>query len=286
MGVCVGDLLPGVSAPLKKANFLNREHLKEVIHTLECLAEEMSTHSGTLRKCSAELKKDMDEAWKVICRLKDRSHMLTELQSDIARKRTAIDQLHKVQKAPNYYLKSARTLQLHRHRIEMVMITQNIIQNVIEELNRAHADYKAINEQLHQCQIELTECVNDFEKFRSSMIASKPKVSLLAITLAGAAFGGSVGAGVGAGAGLLGGPLGLIAGAAGSIVGAWFGGKGGYYLGKVYNAQISVEYKHCEAKINSCINSIDENRKEISEITKTINSMEHPRGWYKGKGSY
>ena len=275
------ELIISLADHLNRANFLNRDHLKEVIRTLESLEKEMSTHSGTLRKWSDDLKKDKDDAWNVMTQLKDRNDKLTELQSDIARKRTAIvEQLQKVQKAPNYYLMSARTLQLHQHRIEMeniLMIIRNEIQNAIEELNRAHADFVAISKQLNQCQIELKECVKDFEIFQKSMIASKPKVNLLAITLAGAALGGSVGAGVGVGAGLAAGPLGAIAGAGVlGIVGAWFGGKGAYYLGTVYNAKKSDEYKDCETMINSCIDAINENRKEISKITHTLNSMEHP----------
>ena len=266
---------------LKGANFLNREHLKEVIRTLESLQEEMSTYSGTLRKWSDQLNKDKDDAWKVICQLKERNNKLIELQSDIDRKRTTIiEQLLEIQKAPNYYLMSARTLQLNQHRKEIeeiLMITRNEIQKAIEQLNRAHADYKDITEQLRQCQTHLKDCVEYFEKFKNSMIASKPQVNLLAITLAGAALGGSVGAGVGVGAGLAAGPLGAIAGAAGlGIVGAWFGGKGGYYIGQFYNTKKTEEYKDCEAIINSCIGAINVNGKEISKISQTVDSMEHP----------
>ena len=280
---CITDdeLIINLADYIKGASNLNRDHLKEVVRTLDTLENEMITYSATLRKWSTELRKDMDEAWNVITQLRDRYDKLKVLHSDIGRKiKTNIEQQLKIQKAPNYYLKSARTVQLYQHRREFEDILENIrkvIKNAIEELNSAHADYRASSEQLNQYQIYLEESVEKFKKFKNTMIAASPKLHLQAFTLAGAVIGGSVGAGVGVGAGVAGGPLGALAGAAGlGTLGCWLGNKGGYYIGQVYNSTKTIDYKECEKIINTSIDTINENRVALSRSTQTLNSMEHP----------
>ena len=212
------DLIVGMGHHIRDAD-LNLEQIREVARLLESLEGCMKEHSTTLKTWVVELKQDLETARNVQTKLFTRKQKLEVFQSSLEKKREKIAEFSGM---------SVMSHHLGKERLETedkLRYIKEEIKACVKELDRANADYWAISEKLNKCQIELRDCVDEYQK-------------LLEIL--------------------------------NSIYPSWWWTPWRLFGRVPWEAPIEL-YFNCRRIIDSCVEQLEENRREIQAIQDVLN---------------
>ena len=257
------DLIGNIGRHIQGAN-LNTDRLREPVIKLELLEGCMSEYSTLLREWCVALKKDLSTAQEVHARLFDRQQKLEQLQSDLERNREEIKaKLSRTYKRQSFFQTSATTNKLDQEILETedkLKYIHEEIEASMKELDYANANYKTISNKLNKCQIELKTCVEEYQKFQTTIKLPPPSV----ITVRQL----------------------LMAGVVSTVLAVLFptlilrdivAGTG--MVHQVYRMAFPQNQdERIERLVDSCVEQLEENRRELQAIQDVLNTARHPHG--------
>ena len=243
------DLIGNIGRHIQGAN-LNTDRLREVVTKLELLEDCMSGYSTLLREWCVALKNDLSTAQEVQARLFDRQQKLKQLQSDLERNREEIkaELSRTTNELDQEILETEDKLKYIHEEIEASM----------KELDYANANYKTISDKLNKCQIELKTCVEDYQKFQTTIKLPPPSVGeqLQRVVLTGGILG-------------LFGPVLIL----GDII------TGTEMVRRVWEIAFPQDQdERIERLIDSCVEQLEENGRELQGIQDVLNTARHSHG--------